>query len=161
MKKIISINAKAFVIPNSACALKSFIGDSKKKYFDVFATLNNTEIKDDDKMIQLWLHNTEELQCDNLARHSFEITLDDGRKIVISAYDLEYFPAKLLENIKEGESVKYQSPYLRRVREVTDESIDDVDDLEIILDITMTCQQKGYRYQRFGNFEDVVSEIIK
>lgn len=161
MKQVISINAKAFVIPNPARTLKDFLGDSKKKYFDVFATINNMDIKDDDKMVQLWLHNTEELHCDNLSCHSFEVTLDDGRKIVINAYDLEYFPAKLLENIKEGESITYQSPYLRRVREVTNGSIDDIDGVEIIFDITMTCQQKGYRYQRFGNFEDVVLAVMK
>ena len=161
MEHTICINAKAFIIPNPASKLREFADETKKEYFRGLATINNIELNNNDKMVQLWLHDKEELKLDNLCRHPTKIKIADGREIRFQFYELENFPAKLLEGVKENDVVKYKVPYVREIFEKVDGELKEITDLKIILDITMTCQQQGYRYMSFGNFEDVVSYVTK
>jgi hypothetical protein len=157
-KEIISFNAKAFVIPNRAVRLVEF---SKQpwmndvyKYLLEMASLNNIELNDDDEIIQLWFH-SEELESDNLCDHGFNIRLNNGRMVSFRPKALQWVPLKLLESINEGDSLLLISPSSSNFNIKRQSSVD------AILHISMICQQQGYRYQSFGNFEDVVKKVCK
>jgi hypothetical protein len=150
MTENIKVTANAFVIPNEAIAMgQQHVG--VREYLKEFAKLNNIEIADSDKIISIWLTNP---QSENLARYGFNVTVNDGI-LELSPYDLEYFPAKLLEGIKEGDTVKYLSP-----TKAFYNGNKGRDHIDVVLDVTITCQQKGYRFEASGNFEDAVVKVL-
>ena len=157
-KQIISFTANAFIIPNGAREVSEFISLDKAngtyRYLQEFAKLNNTEICDSDKVVQVWFHSNE-VDSDNVVDHGFKVTLNDGTQTGIRPSNLQWIPAKMLEGIKEGDSMMLVSPAFTNYNRTRQSKID------VILHISMICQQKGYRYARFGNFEEVVKSVCK
>ena len=159
----LSINAGAFVVPNHATTfgyIKKHGLSSTYEYLCDLAKLNGIELKDDDKIVEMWFH-SKELDCDNMADHGFETKLSNGHKIICQPRKLQWVPAKMLENVKEGDLITLITPgnayydedyHVLNVRKAAKK-------IDLILSISAVCQQQGYRYKRFGNFEDVVKLV--
>lgn len=161
--KTISINVGAFVVPNPARTVESFKDNGSKstyEYLTSMAELNNIQLTSDDKIVQLWLH-SKELDCDNINDHGFGTHLEDGEELFVKAYKIQWVPIKLLENVKEGDTVSFISPadgyYDRKAFKLNKSECRG----PIILKVSMICQQKGYRYVSFGNFEEVVKSVCE
>lgn len=149
---ILEFNATAFIIPNPAIKF-SELSSHTQNYLRGMC-----ELEEGDKIISLWLTNKEELNCENIARHGFIGELDDGREVWVKPVDLEYIPVKLLEGINEGGTVTFSLSdygYL-----ITDSGEKEKNPIDIFMKVNMTCQQKSFRYENRGNFEDVVRIVI-
>jgi hypothetical protein len=156
-KKTINVNAQAFVIPNNAAMIKDYPNDTKKYLMD-FAVLNNVELHNDDKIVQLWFA-SKELGSDNIADHGFKTMIDDF-KIEVHPYKLQFVPAKMLAGLKEGQTINFLAPCYTAHAEKLNENLQ-CDVFEVTLNVTMTCKQKGFRYESCGNFEEAVEGVIK
>ena len=159
-KMTLSINGGAFVIPNDSRRFKSFNNMSGSKYTADYlielARLNNIELTGEDKIIQMWFH-SKEVNCDNICDHGFTIN-ENGEKIYVKAYKLQWVPEKLLRGMKEGETLKLIVPGVTIYRDKLSSIRNDQSE-EGIMTISAVCQQQGYRYARFGKFEEVVKNV--
>lgn len=143
-------DAMMFVIPNPGVSINSLCCWQER--YKKSAEINNVDISDDDEWIELWFH-SEELDSENICDHGFCYSNDDGINVRVCAGAHNHIPAKVLDNIKEGETIEwnFEAPSHKRGSEEEPQSV--------LLTLNLTAQQKGYRYSRFGNFEDVVKLV--
>ncbi len=157
--KTLAINAGAFVIPNDARILSDFnslnAANGTRTYLLELAKLNNIELVESDKIVQLWIHSKD---SDNINDHGFCAVMD-GREIYVRAHKIQWVPAKMLDGINEGDSIKLISPATGYAERKAFKLNKDSDKFDIILEVSMICQQQGYRYARFGKFEEVVKNV--
>ena len=76
---------------------------------------------------------------------------------MVTAYKSQWIPLKLIADIKEGESkmiLMLAIAYPDRKGVIRKRNGN-----KITLRANITFQQKGHRYDRFGNFEDVVKLV--
>jgi hypothetical protein len=149
--KEINLNVTSFVIPNTASKMTEFHG--KELYFKNIHELNNIEYNENNKIVQLWSYNHEELKCDNIGNHKFKLEID-GITETMFMVDLTWIPYELIKDCKEGDVVTFKFPYMTH-------DIHDVTSINMIFNINMKCQQAESRYRRFGNFEDVVKSVMR
>ena len=135
----------AFIIPNASVKFEEGMSQSivarAKRLMDV-------DIKVGDQLVELWFAPKEKTEAgDNLASHywcfqsllGIEEPEDKGAGRMLG-YFPQYLPKSLFMGVKEGDKRTFDCP-------------------EYEAKIEVTFQQQGYRYQRFGNFEDVLSKI--
>lgn len=123
-----------FLVPNAAWKLTpssdEITKDRLPRYQDLFGT-------SDDTFVEVWLHNDRE---DNLLDHYYRPFLDAIKKVgkdVIHGW----FPASVFKGHKEGDQIFI-----------------DIPKADIVL--VAKLQQKGFRYQDFGNFEEALEYVI-
>lgn len=152
----VEANAGMFIIPNSAAPLADWVLDSSVDAGSSIIEAHKKICKDNgiewdpkEKLVQLWFHSDEELESDNLVRHGFIVTIDGRKDHVRIDSELEDLPLQLVQNLKEGD--------------VLDLHINDVNVGDKIVDLTIhvKAQQLGYRYQRFGTFEETLQQVIR
>jgi hypothetical protein len=87
-------------------------------------------------------------------RHGCWAIDDDGNRYSWGISLPEYMPFDILKDVKEGDSINIKIPiWIRRID-------DDGKAANATAEIKLTFQQKGYRYERFGNFEEVVKYVL-
>ena len=148
----VTIDADIFVIPNGACRIDQFLSESTQERFrkDIaeIAELNGLEFDPNDKLVELWWteRSDDEDHCDNLCRHTFEFSDENGNIVKTARLDCEHIPHKWLKNLKEGETMELIVPIVTMTSGYTAK-------------VSVRANQKDYRYGRFGNFEEVVSDV--
>lgn len=161
--KVLSFNAKGFVIPNHADKLRWFEENSYHsptyQYLLQFASMNNIELNGDDDIIQVWLL-SEEISCNNIQDHRFQAKLGET-PVVINAYNAQYIPLKLLAGMKEGDSKIITIPAKAYPNKLAAIKHDKEFVETIFLKMNITFQQQGFRYAEFGNFEDVIKLVCQ
>lgn len=150
MNKKFNLSADVFVIPNRACRVSGFGIFTEKRTAEMTTMCESSGSTFDpksDKLVQVWICSDE---CDNYQDHYPRVIIDGKRY----NYRLPgYIPYSLLKDIKENESFKLSMP-------VDLISYDDDNTIPAIVDITLTAKQGEYRYRRFGNFEEVVHDVV-
>lgn len=152
----IEANVDLFIIPNSPSKfLEGFQYENaapgymnlRDDNIDRIAKLNGVEICKGERLIQVWLTSKEELGSDNLNDHGFEATTENGEKVRLH-FRCHSIPATMLLGKSEGE--------------VFDMKIKcyDMDKNEYELLMHVKCSQSEYRYRRFGNFENVLANLV-
>lgn len=161
----VEANVDAFIIPNNAVKMKDFLGGIEERKIKYQKLLDLSGIKCDDlmdqKMVQIWLVAKEDLESDNLSDHGFRVIKDNSLyKFKMSG--LYYLPLVALEGKKEGDIIDitfpiicYQYEGLRALDKCIKEKSDDWS-----LSAKITLKQKGYRYEGFGNFEEVLKIVV-
>ena len=134
---------KCFIVPNACGTSKDFFMDSQKKMAQDFFELNGKEFDEKEKLIQVWIHNE---RCDNMIDHYFQVPGTN-----LSGQCFGYIPESFLKDIKEGDVKELIIP-----GHTYDESGKHA---AARFKMKIKFQQKGYRYERFGNFEDVVASL--
>lgn len=128
--------AKFFIIPNAIT--KSAKGSY---WYDMISSelsevLGINELKDEQEFIQLWYHSDD---SENWQDHGIPEDLVPKEKKGEKFYMPSYLPLEMVKDMKEGDKII----------------------LNVLgTDVEFTAQQLGYRYCRFGKFENVMSELI-
>ena len=156
-RKIVA-NLEAFIVPNSVNLFKDFYFKERieAKYKKLLELSGATTCNlDDQYMIQMWYVSEEDLGSDNLVDHGFRF--DAGNKKYFGGMgSLSYIPYCFLEGKKEGDVINVSFPIRCSIScNNTQENIEDW-----VLEAEITLKQQGYRYRRFGKFEDVLAALI-
>ena len=138
MSEMKKLEGDVFIIPNSLLGPKSVLTQTSK---DILCKTNEFFGFDPESpLVQIWATG---MDVDNWGSHRSpkeigeeaekEIRNISGKR---AGYFLDYLPAALFEGKKEGDTVTFQ---------IKDTSV------------SLTLRQKGYRYRRFGSFEETLS----
>lgn len=125
--------AFAFVIPNHSRK----VSDYDNQRAEALVNLYGCSLAE--PMVQIWTHNADQ---DNWSDHGdpYNRTFDHGLREDLFP---NVFPKSFFEGMKEGDVIGI---------EMKDED-GNISHQNIVL------KQKGYRYESFGNFEDVLAQI--
>ena len=164
----IYMNADMFVVPNKAAKIVPELVDLEKKTTDAIAANGMEFDLYNDKFVQVWMVSTdEESKCDNLQDHS--ISFNYNNLEIFISYVCGHILLKALKEVKENDTIDMVFPMQGWGISVYDTTggenirdwkhVDYEEDVKVNLHLHLTAKQQGYRYQRFGNFEDVVSYV--
>ena len=134
----------AFVVPNQATTFGRLKEWGKQVWLKKLAELNEIEMDDDDRMVEIWMVSEDDLKSTNLRDHGFKI---NGKHAHIGSC---YLPAKIFYGKVEGDSIRLTFPVYVGAPYLDGET----EETEMTADVTLN--QKAYRYRRFGNFEDAM-----
>lgn len=147
----------AFIVPNNGGKIKHLIGSAQeketKKLMKLCEANDTTFDPEKDTFIQLWFVGTEDFGCDNMQDHVSRYE-EDGNKYF---FEIPYFwyPTKLFSG-KEGETIHVKFPEVSLHEKKHDED----EKLKIDIELDITLKQSCYRYARFGNYEDVLKQVL-
>lgn len=120
--------------------------------------LNNIDMGPEDPIIEVCFTSAE-VASEDIAEDGFTTIIDD-HEVDVSAYNLKYVPAKLFEGAKEGDEIEYTVMARAFVKRPEGENIGKTfEEINVILNMTLVCRQKGYKYQQCGRFEEVFKNI--
>lgn len=153
-KKSVVVKGDIFIIPNIA---EKFVDSSSPEWVkEKMKRLVGIEPKDDDKMVEVWITSPKvDNWQDNFAGFQREIGLINdeaeedlweekrGREARLLGYFPRHIPASMFAGKKEGDEINFHCPEYDGV------------------DIVLTCRQRNYRYSSFGNFEDVLKNVLR
>ena len=152
MKNVV-VKGDIFIIPNVAEKFSNFHSPEWVK--EKLGRLVGIEPQDEDKMVEVWITSPEidNWQCDfagfqrmiGLIKDEVDEDLWEnrmGREARILGYFPQYIPASVFAGKKEGDEINFHCP-------------------EHNVDIILTCRQRNYRYSSFGNFEDVLKNVLR
>lgn len=156
-------NAAVFVVPNEAGYCREFwfksAGERAEKHSKALCSQKGIEFDpENDKLVQVWFVSKynenlgndylkeDNLGSDNLGDHGFRM---DGKPY---GFRYSHLPYSLIKDMKEGDTMDLEF-------EVFTEDEDDNRTYDTIK-LHITFDQRSYRYQRFGNFEDVVRKVV-
>lgn len=153
--KTISSKASIFIIPNHATLPEeSYPGSARLIHEQTeIAELNDIEYdRDEDQLVQFWIHADDIIQSENLNCHGAAIYIDDERYRIDCRCEL--LTERIFREHIEGDVVNLKLPaYLSKSGSDLDESE------KIILDLELTLNQLDYRYRSFGPFEEVLKRV--
>ena len=143
-----TVNLTVFVIPNHSSTFKE-IHCTDKNYCLSQCTVLGVPCSNDpnEKWIQVWISGDINEENDNFSAHGYsghyrkDLDVDWVKKPTAEASAPHRLPLSFLKNAKEGE-----------VR-----ALEAWNGAKVLLKF----EQRGHRYERFGNFEDVVRYVTE
>jgi hypothetical protein len=150
--KAIDEEAMIFVVPNEGYKVSDMY-ESARRDWDVFCDLNGyRHLQDDDVMIQVWITSTDHEVSENFYDHGFNVLDEKGNILHLYSRHMGHIPYYMISELKEGESKTLRFPI----------SSDDrfSDNHDIILNLKLTANQKGYRYSGWSTFEYCMNTMI-
>lgn len=148
-----SVVGDIFIIPNIAEKFENFCSPEWIK--EGMRRLVGIEPQDEEKMVEVWITSPEvdNWQCNfagfqraiGLIKDEAEEDLWEKEKGCVArllGYFPQYIPASMFAGKKEGDEINFHCP-------------------EYGVDIILTCRQRNYRYASFGNFEDVLRNVLR
>ena len=154
----IEANVDFFIIPNRPSKfLEGFqYENSAPGYINLrderindLANLNNIEIKKGEKLIQVWLTSKDELGSENLNDHGFRALSESGEEVHLH-FNCHSLPVTMLNGKTEGDIIDIRIRCFERGNK---------NEYELLMHAR--CCQSKYRYRRFGNFENVLAELVE
>lgn len=158
------IDCDGFIIPNSAKTESSFLSDYVRTRFhnylisccaDNFISTKGPLDVSDVRCVEMWFAAPETAASDNMVDHGFKIIDENGDENYcrFTTSMVSFVPVRLLLNAKEGDTINI------KVHGKYGKTNDDFDkDIEITLNVTL--KQRTSRYGSFGNFEEVLNQLI-
>ena len=162
-----------FIIPNGIRTLED-INISTRHDIKKVCEMNGIKIPEDESqmnLIELWAV-SEDLDCDNLADHSIYLDDIDGFssinkelidkstiRILYPGRSIHFIPVDIFKDKKEGDAVNIKFPYTIEKSELDDIKENDLLK-DFIFDMDFTLCQRKYRYNSFGDFEDVLHRLM-
>ena len=146
------VKGDVFIIPNIAEKFEDF--NSPEWVKEKLNRLVGIEPQGNDKMVEVWITSpmVDNWQCEfagfqreiGLIKDEAEEDLWEkrGREARVLGYFPQYIPASVFAGKKEGDEINIHCP-------------------EYSVDIVLSCRQKDYRYSSFGNFEDVLKNVLR
>lgn len=128
-------NLEFFIIPNSASEFSAIPDHAKPWYTEPVADFG-IELKDDDKMVEIWITGEGE---DNISAHGWPDHLRDALGIPEKRHYLRTLPAWVLKELREGDYLTLTAKNGNTIH--------------------LTAAQEKYRYRRFGSFEEVYNMV--
>lgn len=155
INNVLEGNLEAFIIPNKGGLVTNWLSESTQQRMinDIkkISILSSKEFDPkNDPVVQLWFTG---MGCENLVDHYLHAETDDSKRVYMRARNLGHLPASFFEGKKEGDSIDLVFP-------ATCEVADSDDELNITVKAKVTLAQTKYRYRSFGNFEDVLRQVI-
>ena len=146
------VKGEAFIIPNPTDKLSSFC--EPEWLAEKCERLLGVKAEPEDEMIQVWVVSE---KCDNWSCtfggfqkeinskfptlvESWKKSKEEQKETRLLGYFPGYIPKRLFCGKKEGDVVTFTCP-------------------EYNVEIILTCNQLGYRYNRFGRFEEVFEKV--
>lgn len=144
MKQQTVVEGFAFIIPNQVTKLEEF--SEPEWQMEKLRRLCGIKANYGDRMIQIWVGSVE---CDNwnssycgfqkiLGMEELNERTRDNRLV---GYFPQYFPVQIFDKKMEGDVITFECE-------------------EYNVTIKLTCKQLGYRYERFGRFEEVYDKLV-
>ena len=141
-------NVDAFIVPNKTHVVSDFLfdADDRETAYKLLAWINKVHYEpSEDKLVEFW-YVSPELESDNLVDHGFKI----NGQYCNCDYDIgRFLPYSMVKDHKEGDTIDVIWPY------------DDGSDVMKFILMHVTFKQMGYRYARFGKFEEVLERVTK
>lgn len=149
-KLLVESEASMFIIPNRAGHISDFIiTDSIKRDTEKYCEDNDIDFDyEKDWLVQVWMH-SDDLGTDNFFRHGCIVDYED-EEFDPNAGDAENIPRQLID-VKEGEH--FTLNFKDAIMSTSDRQF------KVDLKLDVTAQQHGYRYERFGNFEEALNRV--
>lgn len=155
-KNIVTGEASCFIIPNGAGVCNQFICGKERRAEELkkYCELNGITTFDPEetKLIQVWWH-SDDFGTDNMYRHGCSAIDDKGDIYRWGIETPEYMPINLIRDCREGDIIDIKVPIWIRKKGKEGESVD------AIAELKLTMQQLGYRYERFGAFEEALQYV--
>ena len=129
--------ANLFVVPNSARTLESnmptqMVWDRHNSLCDSLGMPEEFRLQSNDAAIEIWATG---LGSDNWSDHGLPTTIcGDRRQLFVT-----HLPHRLLKGLKEGDKLNVQI---------------------LGQEVSLICNQRNFRYRRFGNFEDALDKAM-
>ncbi|MCM1440210.1 MAG: hypothetical protein NC131_13555 [Roseburia sp.] len=155
INNVLEGNLEVFIIPNEGGLVTKWLSESVQKSMtediNAIAELSGFEFDPKkDVLVQLWFCG---MECENLVDHFVHAEDEDGNKVMFRAGNIGNLPAKIFDGKKEGDTIDITFP-------VTVFNRGEDIEKEITVKATVTLAQTKYRYRRFGNFEEVLKQVI-
>lgn len=154
------INGGIFIIPNHAPKIDNYYPNFREKKFNYMSAIcaaNGVEFdRANDHCIETWFF-SHEMNCDNICDHSIHM-VDDDTKITISVPSDRQIPECLLKGKKEGDILDIKLPVIVAF-DGCQHAFVEKGGVEIVMNFKFELCQKKTRYERFGNFEDVLYRV--
>lgn len=155
MKTAETIKADVFVVPNESYKVseKTF-EHSRFALYQVYSAnsskLGGSEFKDQ-TWVQIWFATRGDNDQSNWTDHG----IDGYKELVGWSPVCQYLPKALFEGHKEGDIITINLPITKSV-ELGEGSYAD---MYATIKVELCLKQQGYRYQRFGKFEEVLARV--
>ena len=151
--------ANVFIVPNPlATAQDYFNPDRISEKMTEFCQLNDIEFNTETSLIAQTWYLSEYLGCDNIPDHGISFINDVGQHIRIKSKIGGHMPIELFKGKKEGDTISIKLPILISIE---DDGSEDIIDIDTVATVQLTLRQIGYRYQRFGKFEEVLEALVE
>lgn len=143
-----AVELNCFIIPNRATKFKDIVlGSEKIRLLTTCTVIGVPCSNDPDEIwVQVWISGNNK-ENDNYTDHTYPEEEREALQIPKWAkkpddvvFAPHHLPLSVLKHVKEGTTLEFTGWYGTKVR--------------------MTFKQKGYRYERFGNFEDVLQHVV-
>lgn len=156
MKTNEMIKADIFIVPNEAYKVSEKTFEwARADYFRVFRA-NHDKISGD-FMDQTWIQVWFATRGDNDQSNWTDHGIDGYKELVGWSPVCQYLPKALFEGRKEGDIITINLPITKSVE--LSEGIDSYADMYATIKVDLCLKQQGYRYQRFGRFEEVLARV--
>ena len=147
VKKNEVVKGNIFIIPNKAEKLSRYEPHSKMWLLGQLDFFGIEPEKHDDLMIDIWVTSEKEENWGHFGGFQNEANVvfdedDESRKNRMLGYFPSHIPEHVFRGKKEGDIIRLHHK-------------------EYGIDIELTCKQQGYRYQRFGTFEQVLEYVLE
>lgn len=144
--------AELFIVPNALYSISDTsdydtFAEKKLKLMNSISEASGLEAEDDPLMMQVWIV-SEDLHTENLVDHYGYYFDSNGVKQPIGNLPAQ-LPSQLFAGKKEGDIVTIVYP---KGSTWYNEAFD--------IRLEVTCKQLGYRYERFGSFEQVLKQLL-
>ena len=134
-----------FIVPNPGFHVKELLPFAKETTIKRARLLAGINLEEEDYLIEVWATSP---QCDNWTsvyggfQSLFGVKLPEDRseKDYLIGYFPKLLPVKLFKGKKEGDTIVLHCP-------------------EYNITVELTLNQLGYRYGRFGKFEEVLKKV--
>ncbi len=152
------IRVDAFVVPNSlASSLTALIEPERfSKFIEDLNKINGTQWAPKYWLWQSWLVGTETVGSENLVDHGFRLIDPETNEILrCNMATSGFLPLEPFLGKKEGDKVIIKLPI--NIHKRNDD--DDIDIEKMAATFEITLNQLGFRYRRFGRFEEVIDKL--
>ena len=140
------VKGDIFIIPNEAIMFNAF-GHSKEWLGLKLEKHLGITPGEYEKLVHMWITSEKASNWDHPGGLQEEIgieynMLDESKNNRLMGYFPSRLPESILQGKKEGDIIRLHHK-------------------EYDIDIELTCKQQGYRYQRFGTFEQVLEYVLE
>lgn len=172
-----SFEGRCFIIPNSIGTYKSWSSDSsrenRQKCYDIFKE-QGFELRpfEEEMFVQIWwvVDSTGDgHDCENLCAHGCHVDIDETTGAIFQPKTslLEYVPASIFDNLKEGDTISFDWTE-EDCWTITKKGKGDYDvnspkeatPVDVTAHMEMKLAQTETRYARFGSFEEVLANLM-
>ena len=148
----IAADVDGFLVPGCFERLDTYTKwDAKRINQSLISSGMLEHMEENPWIAQLWFTSKEDLHSENLADHGFAIDLEGRSLEVYGGMICDRVPVDVIRNKTEGDVLEWTCHAEGRVGD---------EEVNVVLHMNIRFNQRGYRYARYGNFENCFHDTM-